>query len=108
MKHKPPQGGGGNNNTSSSQPPDEYQDCSKGDEGVNVNVSLSPSLQESSVGGGGNGIASLVVRSAPSSVAGAEVPTEGKLHRHLSIGLFKMCCSLLKMNAYSIVQIYTF
>jgi hypothetical protein len=57
---------------------------------------LSPSLQESSVGGGGNAIASLAVPSAPSSAARAEVPTEGKLHRHLSIGLFETCALYLK------------
>jgi hypothetical protein len=82
------------------------QDCSEGDEGVNVNVSLSPSLQESLVDG--NVIASLAVPSAPSSAAGAEVPTEGKLHsRHLSIGLFEICY-LIKMCSYFFVQKYTF
>jgi hypothetical protein len=42
--------------------------------------------QESSVGGGGIEIASLVVPSAPSSAAGAEVPTKGNntLDRHIS------------------------
>jgi len=66
---------GGVNNTTS-QPPED-QDCN---EDMNVNVSLSPSLQESSVGGDGNEIASLVIPLVPSSVTGAEVPTEGKLH----------------------------
>jgi hypothetical protein len=41
--------------------------------------------QESSVGEDGNVIASLVVPSAPSSAAGAEVPTEGKTLIHCSV-----------------------
>jgi hypothetical protein len=62
-------------------------------------------LQESSVGGDGNAIASLVVPSAPSSAVSTEVPTEGKTLIHWSV---RNMCSLFKMNAYSIVQIYTF
>jgi hypothetical protein len=105
---------GGVNNTITSQPSEDQDcrsnesedlDCSEVDEEVNVNVSLSPSLQESPVGGGG--IASLAVPSAPSSAAGAEVPTEGKLQGHLSMGLFEKC-SLIKMCSYFFVQKYTF
>jgi hypothetical protein len=55
--------------------------------------------QESSVGG-------VVVPSAPSSAAGAEVPTEGKSHGHSSIALFEMCCSSIIMNAYCCANIH--
>jgi hypothetical protein len=43
-------------------------DCSEGDEEVNVNVSLSPSLQESSVGGG------VIETAVPLAPTGEVVP----------------------------------